>query len=84
MGRQFWEDREDGSLRQVDRALRVNAAAQTAIGAARGNGQKIAVQLDNEGLLMRPACRNVGGFAVRELESVIHADRKVGHSVVPG
>ena len=84
MGRQFREDREDGGLRKVDRALCVDAASETAVCAAVGNRQKVAAQLDNEGLLMRPAGRNVRDFAVRELEPVFHADCEVGHTVVPG
>jgi hypothetical protein len=33
---------------------------------------------------MRLACWNVRGFAARELERIIHADREVGHYVAPG
>jgi len=57
-GRQFWEDRKDGSLRQIDRALRVDAASESAIRAEARYRQKVAAQLDKEGLLMSLACRN--------------------------
>jgi hypothetical protein len=76
MGRQLREDREDGSRRKIDGALSVYPASEAAVGAVLGNREEIAAQLDNESLLVRLACWNVRGFALRKLESVfLHGSR---------